>query len=89
MVEQREVIRPGQVQAVVVVETDAAGAISARTARGQDQTVPDDAAQGVARAAGDGRGDEVVIGALEQRDLANRPAAQRVRVDPVPVLIDQ
>ena len=55
----------------------------------QHERVADDAADGMARAARDRRGDEAVRRALEQRHLLAGRGAQRLGVAVAPVLVDQ
>src|SRR5215210_1244174 len=89
VVEQREVAGAAEVHAVLLLEGDPAGAAAARGARLQHERVADQAAERMAIAAGDGRRDEAVGGALEQRDLRARGRLERVRIAVAPVLVHE
>lgn len=58
-------VRAAQVHAVLVAESDPPGAVEPSTARRQNQTVTDEAAERVARIAEEGGRDEQMAGAGE------------------------
>src|ERR1700746_3494583 len=89
MFEQREWVRGADVVSVLRLERDPAGASPSGGARNEDEDVAEEASERVARIPRDGRRDEAVGRAGEQRNLGAGLRAQRVRVAPAPVLVDE
>src|SRR3954468_21568703 len=89
VVQQREVVRPAEVHSVLGAERDTARPAAPGGARREDERVAEEPSDRVARVAGDGRGDEAVRCAFEERDLATRGGPQRVGVEAHPVLVDE
>src|SRR5258705_12723691 len=82
-------VRAAELEAVLRPEGNSPATAAPRRARRQDEHVADQPADRMARAARDRRGDEVMRYALEQRHLAQRGRAQRLRIAALPVLVDE
>src|ERR1039458_9561855 len=77
------------VMAVLIAEGDPPGLAMAAGAGLQDEDVTEQPSEGMPRVTGDGCRDETVGCPRQQRNLLARDRAQRLRITPPPILVDQ